>query len=127
MKPSRRKQLSAAAQRERFGKLLTETLLDAILEALPDLIGRTVDGRLANLRTLRHVGVWDRERQYQEQECVTSDGSMWVARAEVTGLKPGTDAGAASWQLVVKRGKDGRDGLDGKDAVGACVQEVAET
>lgn len=66
-------------------------------------------------RFLNHCGIWDATRTYHAQDCVTCEGSVWVARREVRERRPGTDAGAAAWTLIVKRGKDGRDGRDGRD------------
>lgn len=99
----------AAAARQRFGQLVADTLVAAILEELPQLVDRRVAAAVAAIPVLRHVGTYDPARAYTEQEVVTADGSMWVARSGSIGIKPGTDAGAASWQLVVKRGKDGRN------------------
>ena len=124
MTPRRR---PASAQRKAFAKILADALLDELLTMLPLMIQREVDARVAKFPQLRHVGVWDADRQYHEQECVTCDGSMWVARRDLKVIKPGTDAGAGAWQLVVKRGKDGRDRIDGKDAVGPRVPETTET
>ena len=102
------KQRKAADHRRAFAKLVGETLVDAIRAELPALIARQVEERVARLRVLRHVGVWGPGATYQEQDCVTCDGSMWVARDTSVNRKPGTDDGAAVWSLVVKRGKDGR-------------------
>jgi hypothetical protein len=74
-----------------------------------------VSQRWALPRFMRHAGIWDATRTYHEQECVTCEGSVWLAKRDVRELRPGTDDGAAAWTLIVKRGKDGRDGRDGKD------------
>lgn len=50
-------------------------------------------------------GVW-KEGSYSRGDCVTRDGSMFVARDD-TDKQPGTiDSG---WQLATKRGRDGKD------------------
>ena len=58
-------------------------------------------------RPMQYAGVWNPERAYYANDCVTCEGSMWVARREVREVRPGTDAGAHAWTLAVKRGKDG--------------------
>lgn len=78
-------------------------------------------------RPLRHVGIWDAARDYHENDCVTCDGSMWRARADATDARPGTDAGGAVWQLIVKRGKDGKDGRDGRDGKDAATPTPARS
>jgi hypothetical protein len=124
---TKRRRRPAAELRRAFALMLTDALLEELLPALPALIGREIDQRLAQLHPLRYVGVYDAARDYAEQECVTSNGSMWVALAAVRDVKPGTDAGAGAWQLVVKRGKDGRDGRDGREAIAARNPEASET
>lgn len=52
-----------------------------------------------------YQGIYQHGIDYQAGDCVTVDGSMWVALSE-TGQRPGTDAGRASWRLAVKRGRD---------------------
>lgn len=64
-------------------------------------------------RPMQHVGIYDHARAYLANDCVTCDGSVWLARAATHEVKPGTDDGARAWQLIVKRGKDGRDGNQG--------------
>lgn len=54
-------------------------------------------------------GVW-RAGLYERGDCVTRDGSMFVAR-EDTDKQPGTIE--SGWQLATKRGRDGRDGDKG--------------
>jgi len=60
-----------------------------------------------------YAGVFDQSREYRANDLTTCEGSLWLARKASTGIRPGTDAGALVWTLVVKRGKDGRDGERG--------------
>ena len=60
-----------------------------------------------------YAGVFDQTRAYLPNDLVTYQGSMWIARRDTEGARPGTDAGALVWTLVVKSGKDGRDGERG--------------
>lgn len=64
-------------------------------------------------RPFAYCGVYDEARQYMPNDLVTCEGSMWIARRDALGTRPGTEAGALIWTLVVKRGKDGRDGPAG--------------
>lgn len=68
-----------------------------------------------NYRPMQYRGIWDESRTYLPNDCLTCDGGLFIAKRETTGARPGTDAGGAYWQLIVKRGKDGRNGTDGKD------------
>ena len=67
-----------------------------------------------NFRPMQYRGIWDEAREYLPNDCLTCNGGLFLAKRENTGQRPDTDAGAAYWQLVVKRGKDGRNGNDGK-------------
>jgi hypothetical protein len=64
-------------------------------------------------RAPNYCGVYDAERAYEPNDLVTCFGSMWWARADSKGAKPGTDAGARVWILAVKCGRDGDPGRDG--------------
>jgi hypothetical protein len=66
-----------------------------------------------HFRPMQYVGVWDCERDYLPGDMITCEGSMWLARAPNSALRPATDKGATAWQLVVKRGKDGTAGERG--------------
>jgi integrin beta 3 len=50
-------------------------------------------------------GVFQPETVYTTGDCVTFDGSVWVART-TPASKPGT--AGSGWQLAVKRGQDGK-------------------
>jgi len=67
-----------------------------------------------NFRPMQYRGIWDEAREYLPNDCLTCNGGLFMAKRENTGQRPDTDAGAAYWQLIVKRGKDGRNGVDGK-------------
>ena len=56
--------------------------------------------------SLRYVGIWDAQQQYNLGDVATHDGSMWHANVS-TRARPGAAGGA--WTLCVKHGKDGRD------------------
>lgn len=61
-----------------------------------------------NLRVpaIIHRGIYKKDAQYEEGDCVTWGGSMWLAKGTTLDQQPGTNG---SWQLVVKRGNDGKD------------------
>jgi chitodextrinase len=86
--------------------MMTDAIVTGLMSELPALIRAQLPAPLA------YCGVWEAAKAYTLNNLVTHDGSAWIARAAVQGLKPGTDAGAAAWTLMVKRGKDGRDGKD---------------
>jgi hypothetical protein len=46
-------------------------------------------------------GVWRSGEQYAEASIVTDNGSLWIAREESRGVRPGSNA---AWQLIVKKG-----------------------
>jgi hypothetical protein len=73
----------------------------------------TVKHIALGFRPMQHVGIYDHGRAYLVNDCVTCDGSVWLARSMSCEVKPGTDEGARAWQLIVKRGKDGREGAPG--------------
>lgn len=56
-------------------------------------------------QTLKYLGVFDPEVEYQPGEFVTQSGSVWHCRSRTT-TRPGK---SADWQLAVKRGADGMD------------------
>ena len=56
---------------------------------------------------LEYHGVWSPATRYPKNAVVSWDGSMWVARSEGIGQKPGD--GPSHWQLAVQRGKPGKD------------------
>jgi integrin beta 3 len=53
-----------------------------------------------------HRGIYKKDAKYEDGDLVTWGGSMWLAKSETEGKQPGTHA---SWQLVVKHGRDGKD------------------
>ena len=72
--------------------------------------------RLNTLETAQknhtYKGVWRYGADYQKDNTVTHDGSLWVALAD-TFAKPGVDL---SWQLCAKKGRDGNDYTNGHAA-----------
>jgi len=69
-----------------------------------------------------HRGVFVAGTTYQRGDCVTWEGSTWIAR-HVTTTRPGpTAAELGAWQLSTKAGRDGgraAGSLRAKDASGA--------
>ena len=53
-----------------------------------------------NFRPMQYAGIWDCERDYLPGDMLTCEGSMWLARSPNFGARPGTDKGAACWQLA---------------------------
>lgn len=59
-----------------------------------------------------YCGVWRPEREYQNGDAVTFNGSVWFALDE-TKARPGTEISAKTWKLAVKAGQDGKPGPKG--------------
>lgn len=59
-------------------------------------------------RPFQYHGTYEPEKKYLINDAVTNRGSLWIARARVSGVSPGTDDGAPFWTLAVKCGKDAR-------------------
>lgn len=58
-----------------------------------------------NVPAIIDRGVWE-AKAYDVGDCVTWDGSMWIAKATATDLdKPGE---SSTWRLAVKRGRNGK-------------------
>jgi len=55
-------------------------------------------------------GVYREENNYQQGDCVTAGGSVWIAKVDAPNGRPGL---SDEWQLCVKKGRDGRDGEKG--------------
>lgn len=60
-------------------------------------------------------GCYDKDEEYEQQDFVTRNGSLWIALKDKPANPPGTDEGAAEWKLAVKAGKNGKAGRPGKD------------
>jgi hypothetical protein len=59
-------------------------------------------------------GIWQDGETYPESSLVTSQGSLWISKAQTKGVRPGD---GSCWELAAKRGRDGRHApRDGKDA-----------
>jgi hypothetical protein len=54
---------------------------------------------------------YESERDYQQGDCVTWAGSVWMALTDLKGVQPNTNPD--SWRLIVKRGSDGKPGVPG--------------
>jgi len=73
-------------------------------------LANELDGVRVSLgfRPFQYHGTYEHERKYFQNDAVTNRGSLWIARAHVIGVSPGTDDGAQFWTLAVKCGKDAR-------------------
>jgi hypothetical protein len=99
---------------------MTDEQIDALVKHLAPVIrdyvqralnvqAKAFNERLATLEarpTLEYQGTWAAEQPYTKGNAVTFDGSVWIARSNVKGVKPGD--GGAAWQLAVKRGASAR-------------------
>jgi hypothetical protein len=107
--PPRIMRKSAPSQREALANLLGEVIAherQLHKEALDNL-----DRRITALEarpTLAARGVWKPKANYQEGDCVTDKGALWVCTSAVTGARPGT---SHCWRLAVKSGA-----IKGEDA-----------
>jgi len=90
--------LALAALGERLDTLETR-------EPVPGPAGPPGPPGEAGAPGLRYCGVFVGGKSYGVGDAVTSDGSLWICRAD-TAAKPGADG---AWQLAVKRGRDARD------------------
>lgn len=88
-------------------------LIDAVVKGAKDYIDKALDefnGRIKAIekdnRELKFMGVHQRAIDYQRNNLLTHDGSLWIALKDNPSGKPGT---GDDWQLVAKRGADGRD------------------
>lgn len=83
----------------------------AAIQACEGLCDQAVTRVLNDVRPFEYHGAHDIAREYARNDSVTHRGSMWIARKDVVGIVPGSDAGAECWTLAVKCGRDakGRD------------------
>ena len=66
---------------------------------------RRLEERVAELEArpeLKHAGTWRKGTPYQERNCVTHGGSLWMCCAPTSTAKPGN---SPHWRLIVKRGR----------------------
>ena len=86
-------------------KYVTEKTLERTMETLGAFLGKIVkplEQRVSELEArpeLRYIGVWSKEEQYVEGNCVTHDGNIFVCVAPKTKAKPGP---SAAWRLAVR-------------------------
>lgn len=90
-------------------------------------IWRFIDGdfvkeHVVSVPAIIHKGIWDADVIYPAGSCVTYGGSMWIAKQETKGARPGLSTEESRvWILSVKVGRDGKQGppgekgMDGKD------------
>jgi hypothetical protein len=72
------------------------TRLRRLDERLKDIEGRAL---------LEDSGIWNSKSDYHPGNCVTHDGSYWVAKTWHRNGMPGT---CDDWRLLVKRGRDAK-------------------
>jgi hypothetical protein len=94
----------------------------SLVGAIRDLFGRqaatiaALERRVATLEArplgIQYKGLWDADVDYQTDEAVTFHGSLFVAIAPSSNVKP--EGAEGVWRLAVKRGRDGRDGRDAR-------------
>lgn len=94
----------------------------SLIAAVRDLFGRqaatiaALEQRVAALEArplgVRYAGVWDADHAYVPDEAVTFRGSLFIALAPSSNVKP--EGAEGVWRLAVKRGRDGRDGRDAR-------------
>jgi hypothetical protein len=56
---------------------------------------------------LKDAEVWTMDVSYVAGDCVSHEGSLWIAKQASRDVRPG--ANPACWRLAVKHGRDGRD------------------
>jgi hypothetical protein len=56
--------------------------------------------------TLKYLGTYDPDTQYQQGDFVTHSGSLWHCKSACQGQKP---PNTNWWQLAVKHGRDGKN------------------
>jgi hypothetical protein len=100
-------------------KALAETVRCDLTAAVDERIAAAVSKAVAEIPTiagppgesLRYRGVFDAGEAYGVGDWVTHDGTIWAALATSQGPAPGTDEGATSWRMAMKRPRDGVNGL----------------
>jgi len=112
------------------GRKLFRTIFAAISESncISTFIVREANERIADLekkveelerrKMPEYKGVWKPDQEYGDNSLVTHDGSMFIARAQSKGVRPGD---GSLWTLCVKRGRDAR-----APALGAVARKDAK-
>jgi hypothetical protein len=90
-------------------ELLVRSLAPAILKLIRPLELELIElrSRLQEIEQrpsgVKYAGIWRTDATYGEGSLCTLGGSLWIAKADSIGARPGTDADA--WALIVKRGQ----------------------
>ena len=107
-----RREISALRQRvakvERAAKAMVVATGQVLGEDLDELGARVKE--LEQRPRLLYRGVWAKDEEYVEGDCVTCAGSMWIAKARSCAVDP--RQGPGLWQLCVKAGRDYRPGKE---------------
>lgn len=60
-----------------------------------------------------YEGIWAAERQYEQADMVTCEGSIWYANESTTARPDEHGPESRAWRLAVKRGREGKQGAKG--------------
>ena len=93
---------------ERFRATQSEGF-EAVAEYVQKQVGpllRRIEELEAQQKNWKYRGAWDNDTDYQVGNFTTHSGSLWHAKADSRGKRPGINP--EQWQLAVKRGGDGR-------------------
>lgn len=96
---------------------IKEVEIEAIDERGVKVVIRLSDGKLyareVRLPAMIYQGIWV-EREYEQGDTVTRDGSLWHCERTTTATPGGT---SPDWKLAAKRGRDGKEGRPGERGV----------
>jgi hypothetical protein len=68
-----------------------------------------LERRIVDLEARTYMGTWHAQTSYQAGALVTYDNSLWIARSDSAGVRPGT---TRVWELPARKGAGGRPGRD---------------
>jgi hypothetical protein len=94
---------------EKYTSGLMEAIAPVIRHAIAAAVAPVVqrlDALEAKQAAWRYCGVWQRDEKYVIGNSVTENGSVWIAKRDSQGQRPGT---TDHFQLAVRKGADGKD------------------
>ena len=87
---------------------IARTTRDFVNEKIAAAV-QPLERRIVDLEARTYQGTWQAQTSYRAGALVTHDGSLWVARSDSAGVRPGS---THCWQLAARKGADGRPGRD---------------
>jgi hypothetical protein len=84
---------------EEIGKFVGDVLADDIVPLITALQARLTE---LEQTALRDGGIFSVGKAYAPGSVVSHSGSLWVAKCDTTGVRPGT---GSNWRMMLKRGE----------------------